>query len=29
VIDAEMVFQSIEWDYEYDMKRGLDEADVK
>ena len=29
VLDAECVYQNIDWDYEYDMKRGLDEADVK
>ena len=29
VLDAEIVYQNIDWDYEYDMKRGLDEADVK
>ena len=29
VIDAEQIYHCIEWDYEYDMKRGLDEADVK
>ena len=29
VLDAECIYQNIDWDYEYDMKRGLDEADVK
>jgi hypothetical protein len=29
ITDAEMVYECIDWDYEYDMKRGLDEADVK
>jgi hypothetical protein len=28
VMDADNVYQNIDWDYEYDMKRGLDEADV-
>jgi hypothetical protein len=29
VMDADNIYHNISWDYDYEMKRGLDEADAK